>query len=259
MLGCGAAAGSVLPVAGCAVALSVAPPSGPEALLSVVVQAQWLNQRGSPALIALRPQVLCCAPSNVAVDNLVERLARWKQRILRLGHPARLLESIQQHSLDAVLARSDSTQVVADIRKDIDQILVCTPVPGWAQPCSGGDRVCVPRGSLASVRLFSGLKALPFPRTALFDSELPSAFYRGAAARALLGVRNRNKESASQVSPRLLPRLASVGRAGGSPGEDSSEPVCSRPCHFSWWQVPQVQLSLGGFPAAGFPGLCSSG
>ncbi|XP_047374036.1 DNA-binding protein SMUBP-2 isoform X2 [Sciurus carolinensis] len=71
-------------------------------------------------------KVLCCAPSNIAVDNLVERLAHWKQRVVRLGHPARLLESIQQHSLDAVLARSDSTQIVADIRKDIDQILVKT-------------------------------------------------------------------------------------------------------------------------------------
>uniref|UniRef100_A0A452UVW1 DNA-binding protein SMUBP-2 n=1 Tax=Ursus maritimus TaxID=29073 RepID=A0A452UVW1_URSMA len=66
-------------------------------------------------------KVLCCAPSNIAVDNLVERLARCKQRVLRLGHPARLLESIQQHSLDAVLARSDNAQIVADIRKDIDQ------------------------------------------------------------------------------------------------------------------------------------------
>ncbi|NXK23526.1 SMBP2 protein, partial [Arenaria interpres] len=66
-------------------------------------------------------KVLCCAPSNVAVDNLVERLAGHRARILRLGHPARLLESIQQHSLDAVLAHSDNAQIVADIRKDIDQ------------------------------------------------------------------------------------------------------------------------------------------
>ncbi|KAM5138011.1 DNA-binding protein SMUBP-2 isoform 1-T1 [Mantella aurantiaca] len=65
-------------------------------------------------------KVLCCAPSNVAVDNLVERLATYKERILRLGHPARLLESIQHHSLDAVLARSDNAQIVADIRQDID-------------------------------------------------------------------------------------------------------------------------------------------
>ncbi|XP_063800420.1 DNA-binding protein SMUBP-2 isoform X2 [Pseudophryne corroboree] len=65
-------------------------------------------------------KVLCCAPSNVAVDNLVDRLAVYKERILRLGHPARLLESLQHHSLDAVLARSDNAQIVADIRKDID-------------------------------------------------------------------------------------------------------------------------------------------
>lgn len=76
------------------------------------------------SLHASPPQVLCCAPSNIAVDNLVERLALCKKRILRLGHPARLLESAQQHSLDAVLARSDNAQIVADIRRDIDQVFV---------------------------------------------------------------------------------------------------------------------------------------
>ncbi|XP_064369317.1 DNA-binding protein SMUBP-2 isoform X1 [Dromaius novaehollandiae] len=71
-------------------------------------------------------KVLCCAPSNVAVDNLVERLAGYKARILRLGHPARLLEPIQQYALDAVLARGDSAQIVADIRKEIDQAFAKT-------------------------------------------------------------------------------------------------------------------------------------
>ncbi|XP_006861112.1 PREDICTED: DNA-binding protein SMUBP-2 [Chrysochloris asiatica] len=71
-------------------------------------------------------KVLCCAPSNVAVDNLVERLARCERRVLRLGHPARLLEAVQQHCLDAVLARSDSAQIVADIRRDIDQAFAKT-------------------------------------------------------------------------------------------------------------------------------------
>ncbi|NWR80165.1 SMBP2 protein, partial [Centropus unirufus] len=69
-------------------------------------------------------KVLCCAPSNIAVDNLVERLAGSSARILRLGHPARLLEPLQHHSLDAVLARGHSAQVLADIRKDIDQAFV---------------------------------------------------------------------------------------------------------------------------------------
>lgn len=71
-----------------------------------------------------RLQVLCCAPSNVAVDNLVERLARCKAKVLRLGHPARLLESIQKHSLDAVIAHSANAGIIADIRKDIDKAFV---------------------------------------------------------------------------------------------------------------------------------------
>lgn len=76
------------------------------------------------SLILFFFKVLCCAPSNVAVDNLVERLAGCQKRILRLGHPARLLESVQHHSLDAVLARGDNAQIVAEIRKDIDQVFV---------------------------------------------------------------------------------------------------------------------------------------
>lgn len=89
-------------------------------------------QKGSFACLdSVSVQVLCCAPSNVAVDNLVERLARCKAKVLRLGHPARLLESIQKHSLDAIVAQSANADIIADIRKDIDKafvsILVCAP------------------------------------------------------------------------------------------------------------------------------------
>ena len=43
-------------------------------------------------------QVLACAASNVAVDNLVERLARSdpKLSVVRMGHPARLLPQVGQ-------------------------------------------------------------------------------------------------------------------------------------------------------------------
>ena len=44
-----------------------------------------------------RSKVLACAPSNIAVDNIIERLHDMnpKLRIVRIGHPARLLESVQ--------------------------------------------------------------------------------------------------------------------------------------------------------------------
>ncbi|XP_031138740.1 DNA-binding protein SMUBP-2 [Sander lucioperca] len=81
-------------------------------------------------------KVLCCAPSNVAVDNLVERLARCKAKVLRLGHPARLLESIQKHSLDAILAQSENANIIADIRKDMDKA-----IKGIKKMREKGDRV----------------------------------------------------------------------------------------------------------------------
>jgi ATP-dependent RNA/DNA helicase IGHMBP2 len=70
-------------------------------------------------------KVLCCAPSNIAVDNLVERLipsqVNDKMKFLRLGHPARLLEKIQDYSLDSMLVQSDQYKLIGDIREDMDK------------------------------------------------------------------------------------------------------------------------------------------
>ncbi|XP_077978180.1 DNA-binding protein SMUBP-2-like [Glandiceps talaboti] len=65
-------------------------------------------------------KVLACAPSNIAVDNLVERLG-GHVKVVRLGHPARILPGIHQYSLDAILSRSDAARIVEDVRKDIDK------------------------------------------------------------------------------------------------------------------------------------------
>lgn len=69
-------------------------------------------------------KILCCAPSNIAVDNLVERLGRKKQlKLIRLGHPARLLESIQRFSLESIVAEN-SQDVKNAIRDDLNQCFV---------------------------------------------------------------------------------------------------------------------------------------
>ncbi|CAG2247330.1 IGHMBP2 [Mytilus edulis] len=68
-------------------------------------------------------KILACAPSNIAVDNLVERLAANKQKIVRLGHPARVLKHIQKYSLDAILSTSDDTRLVEDVRSDMDKAM----------------------------------------------------------------------------------------------------------------------------------------
>ncbi len=67
---------------------------------------------------------MCCAPSNVAVDNLVEKLAKNKAKIVRLGHPARVASDLQKHSLDAILTTSSDQKALAnDVRKDLDKAM----------------------------------------------------------------------------------------------------------------------------------------
>ena len=65
-------------------------------------------------------RLLVCGPSNISVDNIVERLAPHKIPIVRLGHPARLLPSVLDHSLEVLTKTSDAAEIVKDIRKEID-------------------------------------------------------------------------------------------------------------------------------------------
>ncbi|KAH8676671.1 DNA helicase-like protein [Tricladium varicosporioides] len=65
-------------------------------------------------------RVLVCGPSNISVDNIVERLAPHKIPIVRLGHPARLLPSVLSHSLDVLTQTSDAAAIVKDVRKEMD-------------------------------------------------------------------------------------------------------------------------------------------
>ncbi|ORY65898.1 DNA helicase [Pseudomassariella vexata] len=65
-------------------------------------------------------RVLVCGPSNISVDNIVERLSPHKIPILRLGHPARLLPSVVGHSLDVVTQTSEAGLIVKDVRSEMD-------------------------------------------------------------------------------------------------------------------------------------------
>ena len=63
---------------------------------------------------------------------------------MRLGHPARLLSVVQRHSLDALVSSSDSTSIVRDVRRDMDQALV--------RPCDVKSEIsseaCEPQGNI---------------------------------------------------------------------------------------------------------------
>jgi DNA polymerase alpha-associated DNA helicase A len=66
-------------------------------------------------------RILVCGPSNISVDNIVERLVPHKVPMVRVGHPARLLSSVMDHSLEVLTQTSEAAVIVKDVRQEIDE------------------------------------------------------------------------------------------------------------------------------------------
>uniref|UniRef100_A0A2P2LEK5 DNA-binding protein SMUBP-2 n=1 Tax=Rhizophora mucronata TaxID=61149 RepID=A0A2P2LEK5_RHIMU len=64
-------------------------------------------------------KILACAASNIAVDNIVERLVPHRVKLVRLGHPARLLPQVLNSALDAQVLMGDNSSLANDIRKEM--------------------------------------------------------------------------------------------------------------------------------------------
>ena len=73
--------------------------------------------------VARGDRVLACAPSNTAVDNLLERLIAIMPNVVRVGHPARVFESLRNHTLDELVDKDPSTSVVRDMRREVEEIM----------------------------------------------------------------------------------------------------------------------------------------
>jgi superfamily I DNA and/or RNA helicase len=81
-------------------------------LAEVIVQAVHAGGR-----------VLACAPSNTAVDNLLERLVDMLPSVIRVGHPARVFESLRGHTLDELVESDQNSQIVRELWREVEQIM----------------------------------------------------------------------------------------------------------------------------------------
>jgi len=63
-------------------------------------------------------RVLACAPSNLAVDNIFERLIAAEESVVRLGHPARVLPTLRNHTLELQVENHPEMRLVRDLHKD---------------------------------------------------------------------------------------------------------------------------------------------
>jgi predicted DNA helicase len=66
--------------------------------------------------------VLVCAPSNAAIDLLVEKLSEQGVRALRIGHPARVTEQTLSKTLDARIAAHPHYNELRAMRRRMEQV-----------------------------------------------------------------------------------------------------------------------------------------
>ncbi|QGJ70835.1 P-loop containing nucleoside triphosphate hydrolase [Planctomycetales bacterium 10988] len=69
-----------------------------------------------------KQMVLATAPSNIAVDNLFERLLNAGERVVRLGHPARVLPELREHTLDLIVESHDDVRLARELYKEAEAL-----------------------------------------------------------------------------------------------------------------------------------------
>ncbi|MGE3172752.1 MAG: AAA domain-containing protein [Planctomycetota bacterium] len=72
--------------------------------------------------IARGDKVLACAPSNVAVDNLAEKLLQHGVRLVRIGQPVRVLPAVVEHSLAVQVQNAAEQRVLRDVRQELQRL-----------------------------------------------------------------------------------------------------------------------------------------
>lgn len=90
--------------------------------------------------IARGEKVLACAPSNMAVDNLFEKLLAAGVHAVRLGHPARVLPELRSHTLDLMVDDHDDMKLAKKLTREAYKLFDraarytrAKPVPGERQ------------------------------------------------------------------------------------------------------------------------------
>ncbi|PWZ03122.1 P-loop containing nucleoside triphosphate hydrolase protein [Testicularia cyperi] len=88
---------------------------------------------GAPTSQSRAVRVLVCGASNLAVDNILERLVGrpehrelFKKKgvgVTRIGHPARVLSGLYGSTLDAQCTSSSEGQLVSDVGREINNLM----------------------------------------------------------------------------------------------------------------------------------------
>lgn len=109
-------------------------PPGTGKTTAVVALIQQAVQRGE--------KVLACAPSNLAVDNIFERLLALPglgsgANVVRIGHPARVLPGLRDQTLDLLVENHPDMKLVRKLTKEAHALRAGAAKYTRAKPAPG--------------------------------------------------------------------------------------------------------------------------
>lgn len=82
-------------------------------------------------------KVLACAPSNLGVDNIFERLLAAGEKAVRLGHPARVLPELRDHTLDLLVERHPDVKLARKLAREANSLRDAASKYTRAKPAPG--------------------------------------------------------------------------------------------------------------------------
>lgn len=90
--------------------------------------------------VSLGNKVLVCAPSNLAVDNVFERLLAAGEQAVRIGHPARVLPELRKHTLDLLVDRHPDVRLARKLVREAFMLREKAGKQTRARPLPGARR-----------------------------------------------------------------------------------------------------------------------
>src|SRR5512133_1036062 len=85
-------------------------PPGTGKTTTVVELIRQVTRRGE--------RVLAVAPSNISVDNMLEKLLASGEKAIRLGHPARVLPELRQNTLDLLVENHPDVKIANKLARE---------------------------------------------------------------------------------------------------------------------------------------------
>lgn len=67
-------------------------------------------------------KILACGPSNISVDNMMERLSK-KVKVCRIGNPVRVLKNIQEFTIDSLILKNSNFKLIKERKREKKNLL----------------------------------------------------------------------------------------------------------------------------------------